>query len=55
MREEMAPVIPPNLDMIGETPNPDDEETFRNNLRLSSAFRLKSSAKATEPFIIEEV
>jgi len=41
--------------MIGETPNPDDEDTFRNNLRASSACRLQSSAKVAEPFIIEEV
>jgi len=49
------PLNPLNLDMIGETPNPDDEETFRNHLGVSSANRFHSNVKAPEPFIIEEI
>lgn len=52
LREDAAPVAP-NLDMIGETPNPDDEETFRNNFIVPSA-ALSGSANAVDPFIIEE-
>jgi hypothetical protein len=41
--------------MIGETPNPDDEETFRKQLGVSPKDRFHSSVKVPEPFIIEEI
>ena len=43
----------PNLDMIGETPNPDDEETFRNMAHPSTSPQsklLQSHGQAPEPF-----
>ena len=53
----MTPGGPINLDMIGETPNPDDEETFRNQIGGfggSSNKHYMSSAKHPAEFIIEE-
>ena len=59
LRDESAP-RPPNLDMIGETPNPDDEETFRNPYRVrpspvdqpSSALIEDDQISQTKPFAV---
>ena len=44
-----------NLDMIGETPNPDDEETYRHNKGVSpDPMNQTSSIKLINQFIAEE-
>ena len=57
LREETAPAHP-NLDIVGETPNPDDEETYRHNQLGASQHKLllqqPSSGKDTKPFVAVE-